>query len=86
MQTRVRNFLVDLDKCLEKGEYRGHSLSDTEEMTALCVANLFVDHGIAPAEVLRALKKAGFGNDPKLLATFRDKDKSNDLFAVLKSL
>ncbi len=59
-------------------------LKDNEEMAALLVANLFVDHGIAPVEVLRALKRAGLPNDPKQLAAFRDK--REELIAALELL
>lgn len=87
MQTRVTNFLDDLEKCQEKGEYRGYLLRDVDEgMAAILAANLFVDHGISSSEVLRALAKAGIGNDPKLLATFWDKNKREELTAVLASI
>ena len=78
MQTRVKLFLVDLEKQLPK------LLSEDEEMVALLVANLFVDHGIAPNEVLRALERAGLPNDPRQLAGFRDK--RADLMAALELL
>ncbi|KKW32804.1 MAG: hypothetical protein UY77_C0013G0012 [Candidatus Uhrbacteria bacterium GW2011_GWA2_53_10] len=87
MQSRVSNFLGDLDKCLERGEYRGYSLRDVNEgMAVVLAANLLVDHGIASNEVLRALKKAGLEDNAKLLALIWDRSWRETLLAVFEYL
>lgn len=78
MKTSVKNFLSDLEKRIPD------LLKENEKMAALLVANLFVDHGIPPGDVLRALKQAGLPADPRLLSEFRDK--RADLIAALELL
>lgn len=78
MKEGVKKFLECLDRKIPE------LLKQDEKMAALLVANMFVDQGISPGEVLRALKRAGLPCDPKLLAGFRDK--REDLIAALELL
>jgi hypothetical protein len=78
MQAQVKNFLEDLEKQIPD------LLQENEEMAAILVANLFVDHGIPPNLVLRALMQAGLASDAKQLAAFRNK--REEFLTVLKSL
>ena len=78
MRLRVKNFLVCLERRIPE------LLQEKEEMAALLVANMLVDQGISPVDVLVALERKGLSKHPIQLAGFRDKRK--ELLDVLETI
>ena len=78
MGPRIASFLVDLEKRIPD------LLNEKEDIAALLVASLLVNHGIPAGDVLCTFVEAGLPLEPTLLAGLRDK--REDLMTALESL
>lgn len=82
----IKRFFEDLDA----GRILGHvwNLEDqSEEMSALLVMNLMIDHGVSPLRVLCYLRGGGLepqDGDAQILASFRDKNKREKLIDAIR--